>query len=156
SRRIGLTRNQMLDDLCVLYGGIEAERLLLDDVSTGAAGSDLERATRIAHFLVELSGMGGVETGLRQFRSLEGGQRFAGLSQEQLGVLDRQVNDVIEEARVRAANILKENRAILETLRDLLLEKKTIEAKALGELLGPKGAVNKRRGPEEKAVAETV
>ena len=27
----------MIDDLCVLLGGIEAERLLLDDISTGAA-----------------------------------------------------------------------------------------------------------------------
>jgi cell division protease FtsH len=135
SRRIGLTRNQILDDLCVLYGGIEAEQLLLDDVSTGAAGSDLQRATQVAHFLVEISGMGGLQTGLRQFRNLETGERLKDLSPEQLAVLDRQVNEVIEEARQRAANILKENRASLETLRDLLLEKKTIDAKSLGELL---------------------
>jgi cell division protease FtsH len=134
-RRIGLTRNQILDDLCVLYGGIEAEQLLLNDVSTGAAGSDLQRATQVAHFLVEIYGMGGEDTGVRQFRSLETGERLQGLSEEQLAVLDRQVNEVIEKARQRAAEILKENRASLETLRDLLVEKKTIDARALGELL---------------------
>src|SRR5262249_53990898 len=89
TRRIGLTRNQILDDLCVLYGGIEAEQLLLDDVSTGAAGSDLQRATQVAHYLVEVSGMGGAPTGLRQFRDLETGERLKDLSPEQLAVLDR-------------------------------------------------------------------
>jgi cell division protease FtsH len=150
TRRIGLTRNQMMDDLCVLYGGIEAERLLLDDVSTGAAGSDLDRATRVAHYLVEVSGMGGAETGLRQFRSLETGERLAGLSQEQLAVLDRQVNEVIQEARQRAAMILKENQAVLETLRDLLLEKKTVEAKALAEMTAAKGNSCLRRKAERE------
>jgi cell division protease FtsH len=145
TRRIGLTRNQILDDLCVLYGGIEAEQLLLDDVSTGAAGSDLLRATQIAHFLVEIYGMGGMETGLRQYRSLETGDRLSELSPEQLTVLDRQVNEVIKEARQRAAHILKENRASLEAMRDLLLEKKTIDAKALGTLLGEKTKAKKAR-----------
>jgi len=141
SRRLGLTRNQIVDDLCVLYGGIEAERLLLNDVSTGAAGSDLERATRIAQFLVEVSGMGGDDTNVRQYRDLQKGERHAGLSQEQLAVLDRQVNEVIREARLRAANILRENRVLLETLRDLLIEKKTIDAKTLGTIMSKPGSV---------------
>jgi len=41
------------------------------------------------------------------------------------------VHQIVEEQRVRAAKILQENRAVLETLRDLLLEHKTIDAKAL-------------------------
>ncbi|HZT79552.1 MAG TPA: hypothetical protein VFA26_05005, partial [Gemmataceae bacterium] len=156
SRRIGLTRNQILDDLCVLYGGIEAEQLLLNDVSTGAAGSDLLRATEVAHFLVEVYGMGGAETGLRQFRNLQTGERHAGLSPEQLAVLDRQVNEVIQSARQRAADILRENRPLLETLRDLLIEKKTIDARTLTELVGEKPANHlagelARRGASRRA-----
>lgn len=140
SRRIGLTRNQILDDLCVLYGGIEAERLLLDDVSTGAAGSDLDRATRLAHFLVELGGMGSTDTGLRQFSKLDSGDRFRGLSEEQLTALDREINLVIQQARQRAAGILMENKSLLETLRELLLEKKTLDAQALTQLHASPGA----------------
>jgi cell division protease FtsH len=136
SRRLGLTRNQMMEDLCVLLGGIEAERLLLEDVSTGAAGSDLERATRLAHHLVEVCGMGGPELGLRQFRNLETGERLKDLSPEQLGLLDRRVSETIGEAQQRAAAILRENRALLEALRDLLVEKKTIDAKTLGAMAG--------------------
>src|SRR5436305_3034088 len=135
SRRLGMTRKQMLDDLCVLCGGIESERLLLDDVSTGAGGSDLARATTLAHVLVEVYGMGGETTGLRVSRSPRDGKRVDGLSPAQEEAIDRQVNDLLAEAQARAARILRENRDQLETLRALLLEKKTIEAKALGELL---------------------
>src|SRR5262249_53990663 len=104
SRRIGLTYNQMMDDLTVLYGGMEAERLLLEDVSTGAAGSDLERATKLAHFMVEVCGMGGdgQDINLRQYRSLENGERLNNISEEQLAVLDKQVNELIAKARKRA------------------------------------------------------
>jgi cell division protease FtsH len=137
SRRLGQTYRQMMDDLCVLYGGIEAERLLLDDVSTGAAGSDLERGTRLAHLMVELCGMGGGEpVNLRQFASLQDHKRLPGLSEEQLLRLDQQVDRLIMEARERAAGILKENRTLLETLRDMLVDKKTIEAATLKTMAG--------------------
>jgi cell division protease FtsH len=131
TRRLGLTHRQMLADLCVLYGGIEAERLLLDDVSTGASGSDLVRATALAHYIVEMCGMGGDDLGLRQFRHPETGNRLEHLSPEQLSILDRQVNSLIAEARTKAAHLLRDNRAALEGLRDLLLEKKTLDAGAL-------------------------
>ena len=72
--------------------------------------------------------------GLRQFRNLESGERFKDLSQEQLALLDRQVNVLFTEARERTATVLRENRAMLEMLRDLLIEKKTIDAKTLGEM----------------------
>jgi cell division protease FtsH len=138
SRRLGLTLRQMMSDLTTLYGGIEAERLLLDDVSTGAAGSDLVRATQLAHFIVEMCGMGGEELSLRQFRNWETGERYANLSPEQLAAVDRQVNAIIAKGREQAANILRENRVVLETLRDLLIEKKTIEASTLKSLLAEK------------------
>jgi cell division protease FtsH len=137
SRRIGLTYNQMMDDLTVLYGGMEAERLLLEDVSTGAAGSDLERATKLAHFMVEVCGMGGdgQDINLRQYRSLESGERLNNISEEQLAALDKQVNELIARARKRAEGILRDNRKLLEALRDLLVEKKTIEASALKSMM---------------------
>jgi cell division protease FtsH len=145
SRRLGLTRQQMIEDLCVLLGGIEAERLLLEDVSTGAAGSDLERATRLAHYMIEVCGMGGPELGLRQFRNLQTGERFKDLSPEQLAVLDRGVSDTIDEAQRRTAAILGENRAVLEALRDLLIEKKTIDAKTLGAMAGTRETFSRER-----------
>ena len=53
---------------------------------------------------------------------------------------------------IRAASILGENRAVLESLRDLLLEKKTIDAKALRELLP--AADPQRNGEAAKRIEE--
>jgi cell division protease FtsH len=137
SRRLGETYRQMFADLCTLMGGIEAERLLMDDVSTGAAGSDLVRATELAHFLVEFCGMGSKaeKISLRQFRDPQKGERFPNLSQEQLAEVDRQVSALIDEARENAAKVLGENKKVLEVLRDLVLEQKTIDAKTLAATL---------------------
>jgi cell division protease FtsH len=150
--RIGQTREQLMEDLCVLFGGIEAERLLSTDVSTGAAGSDLVRATNTARYMVEFAGMGG-ETGLRQFsHSVEGGlRRSPELSEEQRASIDRAVNALINEAQTRAATILRDNRAILETLRDLLLEKKTLDAKALKDLAGIEKKTDEPQKKSKKA-----
>ncbi len=134
TRRLGMTRNQMLDDLCVLLGGIEAERLLLNDISTGAGGSDLVRATILAHLLVETYGMGEGETGLRQYRSPRDGQRYDGLSEEHKLLIDKEVSRLIHEQQTRAQTLLKEHRAALEWLRDEVIRKKTIEAKELGKM----------------------
>jgi cell division protease FtsH len=89
--------------------------------------------------MIEVCGMGGPELGLRQFRNLETGERFKDLSPEQLARLDRSVSEIIAEAQRRAAAILAENRAVLEALRELLIEKKTIDAKTLGTMAGVKG-----------------
>jgi cell division protease FtsH len=159
SRRLGLTQNQMKDDLCVLLGGIEAERLLRQDVSTGAAGSDLQRATALAHFMVEVCGMGGTidDIDLRQYRSLDNGHRLPELSEVARQKLDQRVNDLLRESRERAAGILTENRKVLELLRDMLIEKKTIEAGTLNEMVGktPNPPAEEKKDRKGRAKAKT-
>jgi len=131
-----VTQGKLLDDLCVLLGGREAEQLLLDDVSIGAAG-DLERATAIARALVEEFGLGGDEVGIGQCRTISGDQGpNRHYSPTQLESIDRRVREILEEARQRAASILRENQPLLETLRDLLLERKVIDAKTLATIAG--------------------
>jgi ATP-dependent Zn protease len=53
-----------------------------------------------------------------------------------LEVLDNRVRELIEEGRSRAAAILKENQTLVETLRDLLIDQKIIDAKTLTSLTG--------------------
>src|SRR5262249_32296490 len=125
-----VTRNEMLDTITVLMGGREAEALLLDDLSIGSS-EDLRRAPSTAPALVEELGMGGESTGVVRFNHEEKQQRHPYLSEEQRAALDRRVREVLEECRQRAESLLRENQPVLETLRDLLLEKKTIDAKAL-------------------------
>lgn len=133
THRYVVTRGELLDDLCVLMGGREAELLLLDDLSIGSSG-DLQRATAIARAIVEEFGMGGDGVGVCRFGDDREPGRMKNLSQNQLEALDRRVRELLEEARERSAKILKDNRPLAETLRDLLLEKKVIDAKALAEL----------------------
>jgi cell division protease FtsH len=75
--RIGMSRNEMFDQITVLYGGIEAERLLVGDISTGASGmgsanSDLARASLFAEYMVEVCGMSNLAAPLRSFRDHKG------------------------------------------------------------------------------------
>jgi ATP-dependent Zn protease len=77
------------------------------------------------------------------------------LSQATLEMLDRRVSELLEEARQRAVKILAENKAVIETIRDMLLDTKVIEAKTLGAALKashPKAA-KKLDKPEAPAVA---
>jgi cell division protease FtsH len=138
ANRYVVTRGELLDDLCVLMGGREAELLLLDDLSIGSA-DDLGRATAIARALVEEFGMGGDEVGVCRYGSDDGGRgRHPNLSPAQLEVLDGRVRDVLEEGRRRAAEIVTTNRGLVEALRDLLLEKKVLDARALGAVVPPR------------------
>jgi cell division protease FtsH len=132
------TRGFLLDLICIALGAREAELLLLDDLSVGAT-SDLEHATYIAREMVEVLGLGGDSVGVASYRGVrDHHERAPSLSPGQLEVLDKRVNGILEEQRHRAAKIIKENRTLVETLRDLLLEHKSIDAKKLGELLPSK------------------
>jgi cell division protease FtsH len=138
------TRNEYLDAICVALGAREAETLLLDDLSMGAVG-DLETATAIARELVEVHGLGGPDAGIARYVSdKDERQRRADLSEIQKDALDRAVRTLLEEGRQRAARILRENRVLLEALRDLLMEKKTIDAKTLTQFAGDKAAPKER------------
>jgi cell division protease FtsH len=129
-----VTQGQLLDRMCVLMGGREGEQLLLNDLSIGSS-DDLDRATGIARAMVEDYGLGGVDVGVRSFSDVDG-ERLSQLSSSQRDALDRRVGELVEEARQRAAMILKENQRIVELLRDELLQHKVIESSALKSLVG--------------------
>ncbi len=136
--RIGMSRSEMLDVLAVLYGGIEAERLVVGDVSTGASGmgspgSDLSRASDLAEMIVEVCGMSNLAAPLRSFRN-EKGEREV-LSGSMAEAIDRQVNTVIVEAQARAAAILTKHKADLIKIRDELVANKTIEGERTKEII---------------------
>lgn len=137
-KRIGMSRNEMLDQVTVLYGGIEAERLLIGDVSTGASGmgdpkSDLARASLFAEYMVEVCGMSNLAAPLRSFRDHKGDRQV--LSGSMAEAIDRQVNTLIVEAQAKAAAILTKHKADLIKLRDELIEKKTIEGARVHEFI---------------------
>ncbi|HJZ53611.1 MAG TPA: AAA family ATPase [Gemmataceae bacterium] len=137
-RRIGHSRAELLDILCVLYGGIEAERLLLGDISTGASGmgspnSDLSRGSDLAQLIVEVCGMSNLAAPLRSFINREGKREV--LSGSMAEAIDRQVNTIIVEAQARAAAILTKHKEDLIRIRDEVLQKKTIEGERVRQVI---------------------
>ncbi|MGI9470796.1 MAG: AAA family ATPase, partial [Rubripirellula sp.] len=133
-----ITQGRLLDDICVLMGGREAEHLLLNDLSIGSSG-DLVRATEIARALVEEFGGGGQQVGIGHFPTQSSpGRAKQELSASQLEAIDRQVGNILEQQRDRAAEILTAQRPLVEALRDLLLEEKLIDSKTLSKMTAGK------------------
>ncbi len=145
-----------LDQVCVALGARESEKLLLDDISLGAT-ADLQSATGIARELVEVHGLAGAKLGLVQFLDLNTGKRREQLAQDTLAAIDERVSEIVEEQRKRAEKIVRQNRALIETLRDVLLEKKTIDSKTLAGLIPrPQKDANQEKKKAAEAGTATV
>jgi cell division protease FtsH len=154
------TVNYYLDMMCVALGAREAERILLDDISLGAT-ADLESATAIARDLVETHGLAGGKYSVVQFvdnsRRDSSMPRRADLAAATLQALDDRIAEIVEQQRSRAEGLVKEHKALIGTLRDILLEHKTIDSKALASLVPM--SLNESKRPAKvaiKATAETM
>ncbi|MBE2248852.1 MAG: AAA family ATPase [Myxococcus sp.] len=127
-RRV-MTIGQLLDDVCVLFGGREAEALFFDDVSWGY-GNDLSRATDIARALVEDYGLAGESVGMRRVEL----SHEDPVSEATKAALDTAIANILETQRKRARDILTANKPLVGSLRDLLVEKKVLDTSALSAL----------------------
>lgn len=128
------------DILARALGGRIAEEVKYgaDHVTTGA-GNDLQKAAEIAREMVVNQGMGKklrnqvfhVEEGMMIERMVQ--ERT--YSDETAKVIDDEVESIITEAANRAREVIKANLSKLEALKDALLEKETVEAEEVLEIL---------------------
>jgi len=136
------TEDELLDDVCVLLAGREAERLLLEKVSVGAY-SDLQRANEIARMMVEELGMSDV-LGARTVGS--GGDSHGGMvgaarrsvSEETAREVDEAISQILNTQQERAKATLAAHRDHLIGMRNALLDKKTLRLKDIRELFDGK------------------
>lgn len=134
---------QFKDMLARGLGGRIAEEVVLgfDRITTGA-GSDLQHAAELARDMVTNQGMGKrlrdqvfkTDDGLMMDRMMH--ERM--YSDNTAKVIDEEVEALISEAADRARAVIKANRDKLDVLKDHLLEKETIDADEVAEVL--KGA----------------
>ena len=135
-----MTREELMDRLCVMLGGRVAEEIVFDDISTGAL-NDLQRATDIARSMVTEYGMSdklGLVTYAKEKRPyyLDTGMTpTKEYSEETAREIDGEVSRLVEECHERVRDILTEQRAQLELVAQTLLEKETILGDELKELL---------------------
>ncbi len=111
-------------------GGLCAEKLVFGDVTTGST-SDIKQATNTARSMVTEYGMS--ELGpifLSGDHEIFLGKNFqqtsAGLSEEMNRQVDQQVHKLLDEGEQRATSILTENRAKLDAIVGVLMEKEHI------------------------------
>jgi cell division protease FtsH len=128
------------DEIAGLLAGRACEELIFDDVTTGA-GSDLEKATKLARAMVTQYGMSS-ELGPRTFGRKEEliflGREIAeqrDYSEEIAHQIDSAVKQIIDKAYARALSILTEHRKKLENLAKRLIEVETLEGAELEALL---------------------
>ena len=128
------------DVLARMLGGRIAEEVIYgqDRVTTGA-GNDLQKAAELARDMVVNQGMG---KKLRdQVFHVEGGMMLDRLvserqySDDTAKIIDDEVEGLITEAAKRAREVIRANRQQLDALKDALLEKETVEAEEVMNIL---------------------
>jgi cell division protease FtsH len=133
--RFLMTKDELLDRICVMLGGRAAEEIVQGNLSTGAQ-NDLERATETARQMVCRFGMSeklGPLTYGKQANSrfLEMPVSFGGeernFSDETARVIDQEVRTLIEAQYARALAVLREKKAALEAIAEKLLKVETLE-----------------------------
>ncbi|MCR5698131.1 MAG: ATP-dependent zinc metalloprotease FtsH [Treponemataceae bacterium] len=132
----------MLDDqLVIFYGGYAAEKLIYGTSTTGAS-NDIQRATEIAHKMVCEWGMsdelGPVSYGQEDEPIFMGRDiaRHKMFSEETACLIDKSVREILENAKNRAFENLKQNKDLLDTLAKALVEKETLSCEEIVELPG--------------------
>lgn len=131
-RKLVLSHDRLKDIICTLFGGREAEAIILDKLHVGSS-QDIDRATHIARALVvELgasatSGTSGTagrgELGVRTF----GDPKHDPVSNETQVQIDAAVKSILDTQQKRARKIILDHKDELLALRDLLLQKKVLE-----------------------------
>ena len=118
-----ISKTEMKEKLIALLGGRAAEKLVLDDISTGAS-NDIEVATQIAREMVTKYGMSDT-LGPIDFQGKEQNDMlFFG---ENIGdKIGEEVKKLIDEAYNNAQKLLIEHRDKLDTIAQTLLEKEKI------------------------------
>jgi cell division protease FtsH len=127
-----LTKTEMQEQLIHLLGGRVAEKLVLHDISTGAS-NDLERATNIARAMVTKYGMSDKIGPINYSTSEEVflGKDFSSkknYSEEIAAEIDAEIKAFVENAFVRAEEILMANMDKLNLVAETLLEVETLNA----------------------------
>jgi cell division protease FtsH len=132
------TKTKMMENIVHLLGGRAAEKLTLNDISTGAS-NDIARATEIARDMVTKYGFSD-RIGPVNYSSADEvflGKDFStrkNYSEEMASEIDDEVRTLIEGAYAAAENILKERSKELHVIANALLEVETLDGEQFEDL----------------------
>ncbi|WP_243372335.1 ATP-dependent zinc metalloprotease FtsH [Geotalea sp. SG265] len=134
-------KTYLTNRLCVALGGRVAERLVFDDLSTGAQ-SDLKVVTQLAEKMVCQWGMSEKIGAVIYSRGEEHpflGRKLAeekSFSEQMAWLIDQEIAAIIREAELKAEELVSANIKKLEVLADALLEAESLDGHQVDQLLG--------------------
>jgi len=137
------SRSEFLDELAVLLGGYCAEKLIFNELTTGAS-NDLRQASELARALVTQYGMseklGPISFGEQGELVFLGKEISEGrnYSEKVAADIDNEVEKFIRDAQKTAEKILKTRKSKLTQIAKQLIKKETIERKEFEELMKKK------------------
>ena len=136
------SRSYLQNQMAVALGGRIAEEIIFgeEEVTTGAS-NDLQQVARVARQMITRFGMsdrlGPVALG-RQSGNMFLGRDIASdrdFSDATAATIDDEVRLLVDEAYTRAKDVLVSNRSILDKIAAMLVEKETVDAEELQEIL---------------------
>ena len=151
------TRSELMDKLKVCLGGRVAEEVVLKEISTGAS-QDIQQASKIARGMITQYGMSDVLGPITYGEGAEH-QVFLGrdfnhqrnYSEEVASEIDKEVRKYIENAYDECHRLIEENRDKLELIAQALMDRETLTADELDELVSTGCITDKPEdGTEEK------
>ncbi len=133
-------KSYLMNRLSVALAGRSAEKLVFNDISSGAH-NDLKEATSLAEKMVAQWGMsekiGPLNLGRGEEhpflgRELAQPKRY---SEEMAWLMDQEIRNIIMEAEARAEEILKNNRHVLDSLAEALIREEELERSEIERII---------------------
>ena len=127
---------QLLDRICMTFGGRAAERIIFDKISTGAQ-NDLDQVTKMAYSMIGIYGMN-KKVGQVSFYGLQQDQWNKPYSDDTATLIDTEVRKLLDEQYARSQKLLKSKKNELDILAKALLEKEVLIKSDVEKLIGPR------------------
>jgi len=144
-------KEYLLNNIAILMGGRAAEEIVLNMQTTGA-GNDIERASDLARKMVCDYGMnenlgplafGKGEEQIFLGREISQHRDYSELTAQKI---DDEVRNIVNSAYEKSSRLIKDNVDTLHTMAKALLEKETLDGKAIDEIMG----IKEEPAPEKK------
>ena len=135
-----ISKEALLDQMCMTLAGRAAEEIFFDSVTTGAS-DDFNKVTRMAYQSVSEWGLGDTVGNLAFPGATSGGGDEDGgfyrpYSDRTARKIDEEVRDIVSEAYERTKKLLLERKGDVQSVAELLLEREAIGADDMIRILG--------------------
>ncbi len=154
------SRQSFMDEICALLAGNAAERLVFNEITTGAS-NDLKVATGMARRLVMTYGMseelGPIALGEQHDMVFLGREisEQRNYSEDTAMKIDAEVARIMRESYTRATELLTKHREVLNTIAHRLVTEETLEQEQFHEIVKGIIPANKKLAPEFDSLPAT-